>query len=81
MLGDLATALHSAPENFPQRELFGVDEWICDGGAVIFEPFGGLCSAVSRNRTGIHPSPRDEPPANCFSTNSLMSLLGRRTSI
>jgi nitrilase len=40
----LATALHSrdVPEDFPQREkLFGADEWICDGGAVVFEPFGG----------------------------------------
>lgn len=40
----LATALHSRdiPADFPQRDkLFGTDEWICDGGAVVFEPFGG----------------------------------------
>ena len=40
----LATALHSRdiPADFPQRDkLFGADEWICDGGAVVFEPFGG----------------------------------------
>lgn len=40
----LATALHSRdiPADFPQRDrLFGADEWICDGGGVVFEPFGG----------------------------------------
>lgn len=40
----LATALHSRdiPQEFPQRErLFAKEEWICDGGAVVFEPFGG----------------------------------------
>ena len=40
----LATALHARdiPADFPQRDkLFGTDEWICDGGAVVFEPFGG----------------------------------------
>ncbi len=40
----LATALHSRdlPQDFPQRDtLFGADEWICDGDAVVFEPFGG----------------------------------------
>jgi nitrilase len=29
------------PESFPERErLFGNDDWICDGDAVVFEPFG-----------------------------------------
>jgi nitrilase len=40
----LATALHSRdiPPDFPQRDkLFGANEWICDGDAVVFEPFGG----------------------------------------
>ena len=40
----LATALHSRdiPADFPQRaRLFGEDDWICDGDAVVFEPFGG----------------------------------------
>ncbi len=40
----LATALHSKDisADFPQRDkLFAADEWICDGGAVVFEPFGG----------------------------------------
>jgi len=40
----LATAIHSSdvPKDFPQRDkLFSADEWICDGGAVVFEPFGG----------------------------------------
>ena len=40
----LATALHARdiPGDFPQRaRLFGADEWICDGGAVVVEPFGG----------------------------------------
>ncbi len=40
----LATALHARdiPADFPQRDkLFGADEWICDGGAVVVEPFGG----------------------------------------
>lgn len=40
----LATAIHAkdVPENFPDRErLFGKDDWICDGDAVVFEPFGG----------------------------------------
>ncbi len=40
----LATALHSRdiPDDFPQRDrLFGADEWICDGGAAVYEPFGG----------------------------------------
>ncbi len=40
----LATAMHSRdiPDDFPQRDkLFGTDEWLCDGDAVVFEPFGG----------------------------------------
>jgi len=40
----LATALHARdiPDDFPQRDrLFGADEWINDGGAVVVEPFGG----------------------------------------
>lgn len=40
----LATAIHSrdVPEHFPQRDkLFGADEWLCDGDAVVFKPFGG----------------------------------------
>ena len=40
----LATALHSRdiPDDFPQRDrLFAADEWVCDGDAVVFEPFGG----------------------------------------
>ncbi len=40
----LATAMHSRdiPDDFPQRDkLFGADEWLCDGDAVVFEPFGG----------------------------------------
>jgi nitrilase len=40
----LATALHSRdiPKDFPQRDrLFDTEEWICDGGAVVVEPFGG----------------------------------------
>lgn len=40
----LATAMHTRdiPQDFPQRDkLFGADEWLCDGGAVVFEPFGG----------------------------------------
>lgn len=40
----LATALHSRdiPDDFPQRDtLFGADEWICDGDAVVYQPFGG----------------------------------------
>lgn len=40
----LATAMHSrdVPQDFPQRDtLFGADEWLCDGDAVVFEPFGG----------------------------------------
>jgi nitrilase len=40
----LATALHArdVPDDFPQRDtLFGADEWICNGDAVVFEPFGG----------------------------------------
>ncbi len=40
----LATALHTRdiPDDFPQRDrLFSGDEWICDGGAVVVEPFGG----------------------------------------
>ncbi len=40
----LATAMHSRdiPDDFPERDrLFGTDEWLCDGDAVVFEPFGG----------------------------------------
>ena len=41
----LATALHSRdiPGDFPQRDkLFHANEaWICDGGASVYEPFGG----------------------------------------
>lgn len=40
----LATAMHSrdVPQDFPRRDtLFGADEWLCDGDAVVFEPFGG----------------------------------------
>lgn len=40
----LATALHASdiPGDFPQRDtLFSADEWLCDGDAVVFEPFGG----------------------------------------
>lgn len=40
----LATALHARdiPDDFPQRDrLFGADEWICNGDAVVLEPFGG----------------------------------------
>lgn len=40
----LATAIHTkdVPKDFPQRDkLFSEDDWICDGGAVVFEPFGG----------------------------------------
>ncbi len=44
----LATALHARdiPDDFPQRDrLFGADEWICDGDAVVVQPFGGPVSA------------------------------------
>lgn len=40
----LATAMHSGdvPPDFPQRDrLFGAEEWLCDGDAVVFEPWGG----------------------------------------
>lgn len=40
----LATALHARdiPVSFPERDaLFGNDDWISDGDAVVFEPFGG----------------------------------------
>ncbi len=40
----LATAMHSSdvPQGFPQRdELFAAEEWLCDGDAVVFEPWGG----------------------------------------
>lgn len=40
----LATALHEAdiPDDFPGRdELFGRDDWICNGDAVVIAPFGG----------------------------------------
>lgn len=40
----VATALHArdVPKDFPERErLFADDEWVCDGDAVVFEPFGG----------------------------------------
>jgi nitrilase len=40
----LATALHSSdvPADFPGRErLYPSEEWICDGDAVVIEPFGG----------------------------------------
>ena len=44
----LATALHARdiPDDFPQRDrLFGADEWICDGDAVVVQPFGGPVGA------------------------------------
>lgn len=40
----LATALHEKdiPDDFPDRDIiFGRDAWICDGDAVVMEPFGG----------------------------------------
>lgn len=40
----LATALNESdiPDDFPSRdELFGEDGWVCDGDAVVMEPFGG----------------------------------------
>ncbi len=41
----LATALHAGdvPQDFPERDrLFAnKDEWLCDGDAVVYEPFGG----------------------------------------
>ncbi len=40
----LATALRARdiPKDFPERDsLFGDEDWICDGEAVVLEPFGG----------------------------------------
>ncbi len=40
----LATALHESdiPDDFPERDtLFGHDDWVCNGDAVVIEPFGG----------------------------------------
>jgi nitrilase len=52
----LATALHSTdiPAEFPERDkLFGNDEWLCDGGAVVFEPFGGPIAGPLNRRQEI----------------------------
>ena len=40
----LATALHERDilSDFPIRDdLFGREDWVCDGDAVVMEPFGG----------------------------------------
>lgn len=52
----LATALHSRdiPKDFPRRDaLFSADEWICDGGAVVFEPFGGAVAGPLNQKQEI----------------------------
>jgi len=52
----LATALRAddIPESFPDRErLFGTDDWICDGDAVVFEPFGGPIAGPLRRKQEV----------------------------
>jgi nitrilase len=54
----LATALHSkdVPGDFPERaRLFGDEEWLCDGDAVVFEPFGGpIAGPLHRSQEALY---------------------------